>query len=171
MQIDIVAASYLNPQDIDWLNTILLDAVAHNASVGFMGNLTTTQAEEYWQSVAKKLDDKHILLLAKHENKIVGAVQIVLATQLNATHRAEIAKLLVHSEYYGNSIAKYLMQFAEEYAKQLGIKLLVLDTQTGSTAEQLYHKLGWHKSGEIPDYALNPTGELCGTSYFFKILR
>lgn len=170
MQIDIEVVATLNTNNVGELSVILLDAVASNASVGFLANLTSLQVQQYWQAVAQKIGNGHVILLAKHNKKIVGTVQLIMALQSNAYHRAEIAKLLVHSEYQGNSIAKQLMKYAEDYAIQNGVKLLVLDTQTGSKAEQLYTKLGWNKSGEIPHYALNPVGAICTTSYFYKLL-
>jgi hypothetical protein len=45
----------------------------------------------------------------------------------------------------------------------------VLDTATGSGAENFYVQCGWEK-GEIPRYALMPDGELTATSLFYKFL-
>jgi hypothetical protein len=48
--------------------------------------------------------------------------------------------------------------------------LLVLDTVTGGTAERLYARLGWTKTGVIPNYALFPDGRFCDTTIFWKQL-
>ncbi|PJG81856.1 GNAT family N-acetyltransferase, partial [Klebsiella pneumoniae] len=48
--------------------------------------------------------------------------------------------------------------------------VLVLDTATGSGAEQFYARCGWEKVGEIPRYALMPDGEMTATSLFYKFL-
>ena len=45
----------------------------------------------------------------------------------------------------------------------------VLDTATGSGAEQFYARCGWEK-WEIPRYALMPDGEMTATSLFYKFL-
>ncbi len=58
----------------------------------------------------------------------------------------------------------------EAEAHKLGITLLLLDTQTGSTTEIIYQHQGWQKIGEIPNYAKNPKGVLCSTSYFYKLI-
>lgn len=59
------------------------------------------------------------------------------------------------------------MQEVEDAARLAGKTLLVLDTASGS-AERLYVRLGWHKTGVIPRYALNPDGTWCDTTIFWK---
>ena len=49
-------------------------------------------------------------------------------------------------------------------------KRQVLDTATGSGAEQFYARCGWEKVGEIPRYALMPDGKMTATSLFYKFL-
>jgi acetyltransferase len=44
----------------------------------------------------------------------------------------------------------------------------VLDTIAGLPAESVYRHLGWHKAGEIPEYAAMPDGELRATAYYYK---
>ena len=63
------------------------------------------------------------------------------------------------------------MRAAEERAKADGRWLLMLDTETGSPAAALYEALGWQRSGEIPNFALTPDGELVSTTYYWKDLR
>jgi hypothetical protein len=46
--------------------------------------------------------------------------------------------------------------------------VLVLDTVTGGDAERLYERVGWTKSGVIPNYALWPQGGFCDTTVFYK---
>lgn len=47
-------------------------------------------------------------------------------------------------------------------------KLLVLDTEVGSPAEQLYARLGYARVGVIPHFARNSSGDLHGTVLFYK---
>lgn len=171
MLIEIVTAHMLEAQQIQNLSDILINAIDNNASVGFLNNLTNAEANNYWQQVLSNLNSKHILFVAKKDKQIIGTVQLILAKQLNGQHRAEITKLLVHSEFQGNSIGRNLMHTAEHYARNNQVSLLILDTQTNSIAEKVYTKLGWIKSGEIPNYALDPNGNLCGTSFFYKELK
>lgn len=62
------------------------------------------------------------------------------------------------------------MAAAEAGAAWAGLSLLVLDTAAGELAETLYEKLGWQRSGIIPNYALFPDGRFCDTVIFWKAL-
>ena len=63
-----------------------------------------------------------------------------------------------------------LMRAAESAARQEGKTVLVLDTVTGGDAERLYERLGWIRSGIIPNYALWPQGGYCDTTVFYREL-
>ena len=43
-------------------------------------------------------------------------------------------------------------------------------TATGSAAEAIYPRLGWQRVGVVPEYALYPDGDYCGTTFFYKRL-
>ncbi len=101
--------------------------------------------------------------------RIVGTVQLKLAQFENQSHRADIAKLLVHSTARRRGVAEALMARAEDEARTFGRWLLVLDTLEGSDAERLYRRLGWRAAGSIPDYALVPGGS-AATTLFWKRL-
>jgi hypothetical protein len=55
-------------------------------------------------------------------------------------------------------------------ARAAGKSVLVLDTVTGGDAEHLYQRAGWVRVGSVPNYALMPSGEFCGTTFFYKHL-
>lgn len=46
----------------------------------------------------------------------------------------------------------------------------MLDTETGSPAEEMYRKLGYIELGTIPKYGISPTGELKDGTFFYKQL-
>jgi hypothetical protein len=63
------------------------------------------------------------------------------------------------------------MRAVEDEARRIGRTLLILDTETGSTAERLYAKLGWTRFGEVPAYATRPDGRARNAvSFFYKAL-
>ena len=62
------------------------------------------------------------------------------------------------------------MERAEAEALSRRRHVLVLDTATGSPAEAIYEKLGWQRVGVIPQYALLPDGDFCGSTFFYKLL-
>lgn len=153
------------------LSDLLIDAVHHGASVGFLAPLAPDKARAYWQGVFSGLGGGLHLWVAQKDGRVVGSVQLSPSLKENGRHRAEIQKLFVLSTYRKQGIAAHLLQTAEDFARANNRTLLVLDTEAGSPAETVYQHLGWHKAGEIPDYAANPDGSLHPTAYYFKRLN
>ncbi|HEY1178203.1 MAG TPA: GNAT family N-acetyltransferase [Phytomonospora sp.] len=150
------------------LGALLAATVDGGASVGFLAPLTTADATAWWLGVADRLGDDHRAWIAHDGARVVGTVQHVRASLPNSRHRADIAKLMVHPEARGRGLARALLKTAEQAAAELGVTLLVLDTETGSPAERLYTAEGWTRVGEIPGYALDVHGGLQATTVFFK---
>ena len=151
---------------------LLIDCVHGGASVSFMAPLAPERALRFWQGVARGAAAGERLLLVAEDTagRIVGTVQLVLDQPDNQPHRADLAKMLVHSSVRRQGLGERLMTAAEDAGRQAGKTLLVLDTVTGSPADRLYSRLGWQRVGEIPGYALWPQGGLCPTTYFYKPL-
>jgi len=158
------------PDILVQLNNLLIDAIEGGASVGFLLPVSRNSIEQYWQGVFSALDKGLVLLLAEEEGKIVGSVQLDPCQKENGRHRAEVQKLFVLRSHRGRGISSLLMQAAEEQATALSRTLLHLDTLAGSPAESIYQHLGWHRVGEIPDYAAEPGGDLFPTVIFYKKL-
>jgi GNAT superfamily N-acetyltransferase len=153
------------------LADVLLDCVAGGASVSFMASLTKPEAEAFFERVVDGVEHgERILLAAFVDSELLGTVQMITATPPNQPHRGDIAKLLVHRSARGQGVATRLMEQVEEASRSAGKTLLVLDTVTGGDAERLYMRLGWTKSGIIPNYALFPDGGFCDTTVFWKDL-
>jgi len=152
------------------LAELLLDAVRHGASVGFLDSLTRTSAEHYWGGVLAGLGADFALWVARLDGRVVGTVQLARCARDNGRHRGDLQKLLVHSGSRGRGIATRLVEEADAWARGQGLTLLVLDTHAGSDAERLYRRLGWRKVGEIPRYAGIPDGTLIATAYYYKPL-
>jgi len=153
------------------LAVLLQDAVDHGASVGYLAPLALDGALGYWSPLTAALEPaQRRLLVAEIDGVIAGTVQLVLEARPNGNHRAEVAKLLVHTEYRRRGIATALMTALEEEARAAGRTLLVLDTQAGEPAERLYGTLGYVRAGVIPSYARNPDGQLAPTSFMYKVL-
>jgi GNAT superfamily N-acetyltransferase len=158
-------------EQVGALSAVLIDCVEGGASVSFMSPLTRERADAFWQGVAEGVaDGERILLVAQEDTsgRIVGTVQIVLRQPENQPHRADIAKMLVHGQARKRGIGAALMRAAEDAARRAGKTVLVLDTVTGGDAERLYERVGWIKSGVIPNYALWPKGGFCDTTVFYK---
>jgi GNAT superfamily N-acetyltransferase len=157
---------------VEVLADVLIDCVEGGASVSFMLPLTRQKAVAFWRSVADSVArEERVLLVAEDgEGQIIGTVQLVISLPDNQPHRGDIAKMLVHRKARRRGIAQRLMAAIDDEARKEGKTVLVLDTVTGGDAERLYERAGWQRVGVIPKYALMPTGEFCGTTFFFKHL-
>ena|SRR2546426_606169 len=157
--------------DIPSLVLLLQDAVDSGASVGFLPPLEEQQAQQFWQKIVADLaEGSRVLLVARADGGIVGTVQLVLAGQPNAAHRAEVQRLLVHSRARRRGIGTQLMTAIEAVARQLRRTTLVLDTRLGDGSETLYTKIGYTRAGTIPNYARSADGTLHTTVLFYRLL-
>ena len=153
------------------LIALLRDTVNGGASVGFIPPLASAQAEDYWlETFGEVGQGTRILLVSRDGEQVTGSVQLALATKQNGLHRAEVQKLIVHTRFRGQGIARALLCAVEEVARGAGRTLLVLDTEEGSIAERLYAKYGYTRSGVIPQYALSADGSLITTVVFYRLL-
>jgi GNAT superfamily N-acetyltransferase len=152
------------------LADVLLDAVQSGAGVSFMSDLQPDQAQDWWRKTLRASSPRQVVLAARHEEGIVGTVQLLPAWPPNQPHRADVAKLLVHRRARRMGIGRMLMQELERHAREQRFTLLVLDTCKDSAAEQLYTSLGWTRVGVVPRFALNPDGSWCDTVFFYRQL-
>ncbi|PBB95414.1 GNAT family N-acetyltransferase [Mesorhizobium sp. WSM3862] len=169
----------MNPPEIRALNDdaktsgmladLLIETVAAGGSVSFMHPLSPDAAHEFWRkSLAAAARGERALLGAWDGEALVGTVTLLLDCPPNQPHRAEIAKLMTRLDSRGKGIATSLMRAAEELAVKKGRTLLVLDTASEEGAADLYERLGFSLTGEIPNYALKPHGGLTGTLIYWK---
>jgi ribosomal protein S18 acetylase RimI-like enzyme len=165
--VTVFEVKHLGPGTLDELAALLIHVVDDGASIGFLPPLSQLDAVDYWKDV---IQPGVVLVVAQIDNKIAGTVQLHLAQKANSTHRAEIAKLMVHSESRRNGIAKLLMNEVEAMAVQAGRSLLVLDTRAGDPSNHLYQSLGYVEAGRIPKYARSADGELHETVLYYKLV-
>ena len=148
---------------------ILIEAVQAGASLGFMQNLGAEIALAFWQGAFEKIESGEVVIFAAFSGKVlIATTTLRLTTPSNQPHRGEICKVIVAPSHQGLGVGKALMKAAEIAAVEAGKNLLTLDTESESGAEFFYLSLGWLKVGEIPRYALSPSGDLHPTSIFYK---
>ena len=156
---------------IDELADILVDAVAHGASVNFMAGFSDADGQAFWRDQLPGLaSGTKRLFIAEDRNRLIATTLLTLAHQPNAPHRAEIGKMLVHSSARRQGIGRRLLAMAEAASREAGRTLLLLDTETGSAGDRLYRRCGWTEIGRIPDHAFKPDGRLAETTAFYKTL-
>ncbi|WP_330212445.1 GNAT family N-acetyltransferase [Pseudomonas sp. Z18(2022)] len=150
---------------------LLLDAVKHGASVGFMADFDEAQARSYLSGVQASIEDGSLLLwVVVRDEQVVASVQLALCLKANGLNRAEVQKLLVHSEARRRGLGQQLMAALELSARQYKRGLLYLDTEAGSGAEAFYQSLRYTKIGELPNYCQSPDGRYTPTAIYFKTL-
>ncbi len=152
------------------LIALLMDSVNSGASVGFIPPLSEEAADRYWTTVKSELENgsKDLMILKNEAGRVIAAVQLAYPAKANASHRAEVQKLFVHSQYRRKGYGLKLMTALEKVADTKNKILLVLDTRKGDASEALYIKLGYQTAGEIPHYARSANGDLHTTVFLYK---
>jgi ribosomal protein S18 acetylase RimI-like enzyme len=152
-----------------------LRAVVYDgAGVSFVVPFSLAESRAFW--VDKVLPGvrartRRVVVARDGDERIVGTVQLDIATPPNQQHRGEVAKLLVHPSARQRGIARALMVALEAIALAEGRTLLTLDTWTGSVAEGLYRSMGYTAVGVIPRYARGSlTPELEPATIMYKEL-
>lgn len=153
------------------LITLLVDAVHHGASVGFMSDLDVPQASAYFCEVLSQLEHGSLLLwVLVEDQRVLASVQLALCQKANGLNRAEVQRLLVLNEARRRGLGQVLIQALEHGARQHKRGLLHLDTEAGSPAENFYSALGYTRVGELPNYCRSPDGHYSPTAIYFKTL-
>ncbi len=165
--LDPLQAQMLLPDLVD----VLCNTVDDGASVGFLPPLAPYTAEAYWRGLLADVGRGDVLLWgACEDGRLLGTVQLHPSSKLNGSHRAEVAKLLVHTSARRRGIARALMNALEDEARRIKRTTLVLDTRQGEPSELLYQGLGYLKAGVIPQFARSADGTLHSTVLYYKLI-
>lgn len=160
--------------DIEMLAEVLRAVVYDGAGVSFIVPFSLEDARSFWRAGVLPgvwARTRHVLV-ARIGARIVGTVQLELATPPNQQHRAEVIKLLVHPTARRQGIARALMEAIEAAARHEHRTLLTLDTWTGRHAEALYLSMGYLVAGVVPGYARGSlTPDLEPTTFMYKTLN
>ncbi|WP_106402846.1 GNAT family N-acetyltransferase [Actinocorallia populi] len=153
------------------LAALFADAVAADASIGFRAGTTRAELAAWWAALEPDMAEGRLLVwVARSGGQVDGAVQVRLEGTPSRTHRAEVAKLVVHRRARRKGLARGLLAVAERAAAERGRTLLLLDVETASPAERLYRAQGWTEYGLLPNATAGPAGDLRSTSYYYKTL-
>ena len=157
------------PRVITALADLLIETVASGGSVGFMHPVAPPTAVTFWEASLEAAGRGERVVFGAYDGDVlVGTVTLLLDCPPNQPHRAEIAKMMTRVSRRGEGIARSLMEVAERMAIEKGRTLLNLDTAEDEGAAGLYEKMGFRRTGVIPDYALKPHGGLTGTIIYWK---
>jgi GNAT superfamily N-acetyltransferase len=157
------------PATVAALADLLIETVANRGSIGFMHPVSPAKAVAFWgAALAAAERGQRVVLGAFEERVLVGTASLLLDCPENQPHRAEIAKMMTAFRYRGQGVATALLAAAERIAVDRGRTLLTLDTAEQEGAAGLYEKMGYQRTGLIPDFALMPYGGLTGTIVYWK---
>lgn len=135
-----------------------------DTSLSFLPPLPLADAERFWA-------EPHPLhFVAEQDGELAGTVELRLAWQPNAVHRAEVVKLIVDPRARRAGLGRALMQRCEDEALRRGRTLLILDTRGGDVSNDFYLALGWTRAGSIPGYVRERDGALRATVIYYKAL-
>jgi ribosomal protein S18 acetylase RimI-like enzyme len=166
ISVSVLSAS---PETSALLAELLIQVVASNGSVSFMHPLEPERALAFWDAAfAASGRGERIIFGAWDGATLVGTVTLLLDCPPNQPHRGEIAKLMTRPGHRHRGVATALLRAAQGSALEHHRTLLTLDTAVEGGARALYEGLGFTLTGEIPDYALTPFGELTGTLIYWK---
>lgn len=158
-------------EHLDEFVELLRDSVDGGSSVNFLPPMDEGINRRFWERVCGEVErGERVVVCGLVDGRVVGCAHLALAGQPNGAHRAEVQKVLVLTAMRRRGIARALMAAIEDEARRLGRWLLVLDTELGSGAEQMYPRLGYVRVGEIPVFARAANGEFISTVLFYKRL-
>ncbi|WP_105168994.1 GNAT family N-acetyltransferase [Pseudoalteromonas sp. T1lg23B] len=150
---------------------ILGACINEGASLGFHKPAQADLLQQYWHDISDelRLKQRHFYAIFTGDT-VLACVQLVPCDKQNGTHRAEIEKLLVRPSAQRQGLARKLVQFLEQQAVAKKLRLLILDTHTGDKSELFYQALNYQKSGQIPNFVTDASGQFNATSYYYKVL-
>lgn len=155
------------------LAALLHDCVLAGANINFVLPFSLDEAEAFWRDkvLPAQRQGSRLMLVARADGRLAGAVQLDSDTPPNQPHRAEVTKLLVHPDCRRRGLARALMAELERQAARQGRSLITLDTRSGDAAEPLYASLGYRTAGVIPDFCRDPLEDrLYPTTIMYKQL-
>lgn len=150
---------------------LLQDSVAGGASIGWTEPPSTKEARNYWTEVLEAAGRGERLLCVATDNHVcAGAIQLAFAPRQNARHRAEVQKLMVHSQYRRRGVAKALLAAVESAAAARGVALLLLEVRSADPAEQLCRRAGYQLVGTVPGFVRSTKGDFDPVSIYYRQL-
>jgi GNAT superfamily N-acetyltransferase len=179
----IVPVGPSDPGVVSGLTGLTLACVRDGDSIGWLADVTLDELTGWWRDL---LADPHVVTWCALDRAdvdtdtdiggpdagglVAGTVSLRAESPPTGRHRAEVTKLLVRRDRRRHGVAARLMAALEAEAGRRGITLLVLDTESGSPAEDAYRRLGWSEYGRLADHAARPDGVLSASTFFAKRL-
>jgi ribosomal protein S18 acetylase RimI-like enzyme len=114
------------------------------------------RAENFIKQRLQNSDSIIFLVTNEAESEAIGFVQIYPSFTSIGTSKIYILNdLYIKPEHRKNGVARQLLQFVQQFAKEEGVVKVVLQTAISNTiAQKLYKSLGYRKEEEFLTYTL-----------------
>lgn len=160
----------LHPGELQDLCDATETAIEGGGGFGWVDIPARDALERYWSGVLAM--PARILLVAKLDGVICGTCQLLKAPPNNEAqaHAVQLTTHFVAPWARGHSLAKMLVEKAEEIARKEGFTVINLDVrETLEQAINLYESLDYIRMGEHPHYA-HVNGKVLKGYYYYKVI-
>jgi ribosomal protein S18 acetylase RimI-like enzyme len=121
---------------------------------------TLEQVQERIAEAVEMLNEETgVQLVAAFEGAVIGTVAIRRRSHPLLAHRAELEDVVVHGDYWRRGFARQLVDECFLYARSLGIEIVEVSVRGGTSAEDVYRRLGFIEYGRLPRGIIEPWGE------------
>ncbi|TDZ22680.1 Acetyltransferase [Colletotrichum sidae] len=105
--------------------------------------------------------------------ELMGVAMLFMPYSETGPFRGYVEKLLVSPKFRRRGGARMLMSALEGESIRRGRTLLMLDTEAGSPAEDVFRKFGYIEVGRIPNFGVSPAvpRQLKDEVFFYKQLH
>ncbi|MGZ4210757.1 MAG: N-acetyltransferase family protein [Actinomycetota bacterium] len=100
-------------------------------------------------SLRGMLDDRSIHLVADDDGEIVGTVELAILGA-RARHRGQLSRFVVAESHRGRGMARALLARVLDESERLGIEMIDASARAGTSAEDVFRKLGFVEFGRLP---------------------
>ena len=160
----------LSDIDLADICNITEQAIVAGGGFGWLKTPPREKLNQYWKGLV--VVHNRILIVGRLNNVIAGTLQLALQPQNNEAQKEiiNISSHFVAPWARGHGLAKNMIDYAEETAKDRGATCVQLDIrETQEAAIQLFKSKGYKEWGQNPNYA-SVEGNIIKGLYFYKII-
>ncbi len=123
---------------------------------------TANKLEQVSERVSGYLSDSAcgdcVPLVAEVGGVVVGFAAIRRDHHSLRRHRATLIDMVVSGEYQRRGIARRLITVLYKHAAKMGVEILETSVRGSTTAEEVYHKVGFREYGRLAGGLVEPWG-------------
>lgn len=153
----------------DDLADLLIVCVAHGGSLGYRALLAPERARAVFAELAgAERAGQALVFAAIIDGRIAGCIAVLAERRETEPHVAEIGKLMVSPDFRRLGIGAALVAAAERAALAWGRTRLYLFAADDGMAPEFYDRVGYERTGRIPEAAALPDDTFADALIFTK---